>query len=76
MRKTIWVLDDAKAALLIEQGASVTEVARRLGVSRQTVYVAIKKGRIPAPSARLDSSSLAQPEGGTSAVPRVQTNSG
>lgn len=49
MRKTIWVLDDAKAALLIQQGASITEVARRLGVSRQTVYVAIRKGRIPRP---------------------------
>jgi transposase len=49
MRKTIWVLDDAKATLLIKQGATAAEVAERLGVSRQTVYTAIKRGRIPAP---------------------------
>lgn len=49
MRKTIWVLDDAKATALIEQGCTVTEVARRLQVSRQTIYVAIKRGRIPRP---------------------------
>lgn len=73
MRKTIWVLDDAKAALLIDEGAGVSEVARRLGVSRQTVYAAIKKGRIPAPNARLGSSSLAQQDSRTSATPRVET---
>lgn len=61
MRKTIWVLDDAKATLLIQQGCSVREVAERLNVSRQTVYVAIRKGRIPAPATRrLGDSPLAQ----------------
>lgn len=59
MRKTIWVLDDAKATCLIKQGASVKEIAERLNVSRQTVYTAIKKGRIPPPlTARLGDSSL------------------
>jgi excisionase family DNA binding protein len=53
MRTTTWVLDDAKATCLIKQGASVTEVAERLKVSRQTVYKAIRKGRIPAPQKRL-----------------------
>lgn len=58
MRKTIWVLDDAKATCLIKQGATVKEIAERLNVSRQTVYTAIKKGRIPAPlNARVGDSS-------------------
>ena len=71
MRKTIWVLDDAKATLLIQQGASVREVAERLNVSRQTVYVAIKKGRIPAPStARLGDSPFGA-NGTPSSAPRV-----
>ncbi len=66
MRKTIWVLDDAKATLLINQGATVREVAERLGVSRQTVYVAIRKGRIPAPAnARLGDSAASTANGTT-----------
>lgn len=73
MEMKIWVLDDAKATLLMQQGASVKEVAERLGVSRQTVYVAIKKGRIPAPNARLGSPRLAQQDSRTSATPRVET---
>jgi excisionase family DNA binding protein len=59
METKTWVLDDAAAANLINQGAGVTEVAKTLGVSRQTVYKAIRKGRIPAPNARLGST-LAQ----------------
>jgi excisionase family DNA binding protein len=59
MRKTIWVLDDAKATLLIQQGVSISEVARQCGVSRWTIYKAIEKGRIPAPAtARLGASPL------------------
>lgn len=65
MRKTIWVLDDTKATLLIEAGAGVSEVAKTLNVSRQTVYAAIRKGRIPAPNARLGSSSIAQQDSTT-----------
>ena len=58
--RTVWTLDDAKATLLIEQGCTVIEVAAKLGVSRQSVYVAIRRGRIPAPRhARLGGSSIA-----------------
>lgn len=62
METKTWVLDDDAAASLINDGVGVTEVAKRLGVSRQTVYKAIRKGRIPAPNARLGSSPLAQQE--------------
>jgi excisionase family DNA binding protein len=73
MRKTIWVLDDAKATLLIQQGASVSEVAERLSVSRQTVYVAIKKGRIPAPTARLGASQALSTNGTPTEASRVDS---
>lgn len=73
MKKTIWVLDDAKATLLIDEGAGVSEVARRLGVSRQTVYAAIKKGRIPAPNARLGSTNSLDRDGTAPDAGRVET---
>jgi len=47
--RTVWTLDDAEASRLIGEGRGVTEVARQLGVSRQAIYVAIRKGRVPAP---------------------------
>lgn len=49
--RTVWTLDDAEATRLIEdEKLSITETARRLGVSRQAVYHAIHKGRVPAPN--------------------------
>ena len=73
MRKTIWVLDDAKATLLIEQKVPVSEVARQCGVSRQTIYAAIKKGRIPAPNARLGSTNSLDRDGTAPDADRVET---
>lgn len=60
--RTVWNLNDAAATALIEQGATVAEVAERLGVTRQAVNHAIRRGRIPAPSTRLGDSPLARPE--------------
>ena len=56
--RTVWNLDDAKATLLVKQGCTATEVAARLGVSRQAVNHAIRKGRIPRPG-ELDASTEA-----------------
>lgn len=50
MERTVWVLDDAKATKLADSGCSVSEIARQCGVSRQTVYTAIRKGRVPKPA--------------------------
>lgn len=71
--RTVFRLNDNEAHRLITvENLTVAQVAERLGVSRQAVNHAIRKGRIPAPTARLGSS-LAQPDGGTSATPRVET---
>jgi len=66
--RTVWNLDDAKATLLIRQGCTSTEVAERLGVSRQAVNHAIRKGRIPRPG-ELDASTEAN--GTQSSTPRA-----
>lgn len=48
--RTVWKLDDDEATRMIEQEKlSITETARRLGVSRQAVHQAIQQGRVPAP---------------------------
>lgn len=63
--RTVWNLDDDKATLLIQQGCSVIEVAERLGVSRQAVYVAIRRGRVPAPIQRGLGDSSIEPDSTT-----------
>lgn len=49
MRTAFNLINDVEARRLLEQGASVAEVANACGVSRQAVYNAIRKGRLPAP---------------------------
>ena len=71
--RTVWTLDDDEATRLInEEGLGVTELARRMGVSRQSIYVAIKRGRIPAPDrARLGDSSTSR-DGSTNGTPGAE----
>lgn len=48
--RTVWKLDDDAATRMIEdEKLSISETARRLGVSRQAVHLAIQQGRVPAP---------------------------
>lgn len=62
---TIWgmaaetKIDEQLATQMVEQGTTVRGLADRFGVSTQAIYIAIRKGRIPAPNARLGSTPLA-----------------
>ncbi len=53
-RNTIAKVDHAEAQRLLDAGMSVLEIARHFGVAPQTIYDAIKRGRIvraaPAPA--------------------------
>lgn len=54
-------IDEETAAEMVGAKATVRDLAQHFGVSTQAIYIAIRKGRIPAPAnARLgDSAALA-----------------
>lgn len=48
--RTVFKLDDRRASQLLAAGLNVTEAARALGVSRQALSLAIRKGRVVRPA--------------------------
>lgn len=50
-RNTIAKVDHDEAQRMLDDGASVLEIARRFGVSPQTIYDAMKRGRLVKPAA-------------------------
>lgn len=48
--RTVFMLDDRRASELLAAGLTITEAARALGVSRQALYDAIRKGRVERPA--------------------------
>lgn len=59
-------IDEQIAAWMVEEGSTVRDLAHRFGVSTQAIYIAIRKGRIPAPaSARLGDSNASSADSTT-----------